>query len=911
MIMKVKKQEEQKQESEKDSGTYKERSINLFSFLPKYTYYILGIILITVIVVILISSKKEAALKDIVVDGSNILYIGDKQNLDIKFNGIEELKSIKYNYNLTDKNLLTIDEEKINNNKLELLLNPIELGKTTLYLQAGNNGKVLNKTLDLVICNKLSSDIFSENKMYMKTNLSNNLIIDVGFLNECQSDIKITSNNPDVIQVNQKSIKSIKSGEAMLIFSQADREFSLNVTVSDEIKLIESIDTDIKSINLEKGSSYAIPYEIKPLDSDNKYLLWESSDNSIITVSQKGVIKGVRNGTATISIKSVDGSNVEKKISVNVSNVETEVIKEKVENIKLKYSDFTINKEEIYKIEYELEPKEVKYKMITFYSEDESIATVDVSGTVKGIKKGETYIVTKVVNLDDSVTESKIKIIVTEPKKKYINVEKVTINGSYFLDYGETYKLDYTISPKNANIASISYKSSEPDNVYISNNGEITAKNAGSPKIYITVTNMDGSVVEADTRVLVSPSIKVYNNSVDNITSTTADFSTKITNEKNKKISEAGIYIWKENASMPSSPTYKTTNINLNIQDIKFTSKEINTILQPGTTYKYAFYVMSEGRKYISSSNSFTTLTISSLSFKRKYAAVAVGSTYTLPIKIEPANASINPEYKSSNTNIVTVDKNGIIKGIKTGEATVTAIYGDKKTTIIVRVVGAATKKSPATLYDLSEYNTISSWKQMKEKNINYAILRIGITSSINGTNTRVDSSFDKFVKGARENDIELGVYYYSKATSVSAAQNEAKFVLKILNSYPNGTFSLPIYIDYEQSGCPMDANGVKYINAFCDVIDQGGYYCGAYTFYYMYTNYNMASSVKSYWVPDWTCNAKYKDSVKNLGMWQFAAPDDSSCRNPSVYGVPWADSNYLYVDYATLIINSGLNNFK
>ena len=100
-------------------------------------------------------------------------------------------------------------------------------------------------------------------------------------------------------------------------------------------------------------------------------------------------------------------------------------------------------------------------------------------------------------------------------------------------------------------------------------------------------------------------------------------------------------------------------------------------------------------------------------------------------------------------------------------------------------------------------------------------------------------------------------------------------------------------------------------MGSFCKIIDAGGYYCGAYTFYYMYTNYKLDSTIKSYWVPDWTCSSSAKSSVSNLGMWQFAAPDSSSCRTASAYGIDFADNNYLYVNYSTQIINAGLNNFK
>ena len=187
----------------------------------------------------------------------------------------------------------------------------------------------------------------------------------------------------------------------------------------------------------------------------------------------------------------------------------------------------------------------------------------------------------------------------------------------------------------------------------------------------------------------------------------------------------------------------------------------------------------------------------------------------------------------------------------------------------------------------------------------------MGITSTFNGKDTRVDDSFDDYVKNARANNIEIGVYYYSKATSTANVQNEANFVLKTLNKYSNGTFALPVFIDYEEKSQPKNQTGANLITSFCDVIEKGGYYCGAYMSYSIFNDYSLGNSVKARWVPDWTCSGRYAASVKNLGMWQFAADTSESCLRPTVYGINFADSNYMYLDFASTIINSGLNKFK
>ena len=86
-----------------------------------------------------------------------------------------------------------------------------------------------------------------------------------------------------------------------------------------------------------------------------------------------------------------------------------------------------------------------------------------------------------------------------------------------------------------------------------------------------------------------------------------------------------------------------------------------------------------------------TTVKITSITLNNKSLSLAIGKTYVLKPTITPANATVKTvTWKSSNTKIVTVDKNGKVKAISKGTATITATAADgnkaKKTcTIIVR----------------------------------------------------------------------------------------------------------------------------------------------------------------------------------------------------------------------------------
>ena len=51
---------------------------------------------------------------------------------------------------------------------------------------------------------------------------------------------------------------------------------------------------------------------INPSNATNKSVVWTSSNSKIATVDQKGNVKGIKAGKATITVKTRDGNKVAK-----------------------------------------------------------------------------------------------------------------------------------------------------------------------------------------------------------------------------------------------------------------------------------------------------------------------------------------------------------------------------------------------------------------------------------------------------------------------------------------------------------------------------------------------------------------------------------------------------------------------
>ena len=96
----------------------------------------------------------------------------------------------------------------------------------------------------------------------------------------------------------------------------ADSYSVLNV-LKNQIPITE-ISLSQKTVTLLEGESMALIAVIAPADATNKTLNWSSSNKSVATVSEDGIISAKSEGTATITVKTTDGSNLSASCRITV-----------------------------------------------------------------------------------------------------------------------------------------------------------------------------------------------------------------------------------------------------------------------------------------------------------------------------------------------------------------------------------------------------------------------------------------------------------------------------------------------------------------------------------------------------------------------------------------------------------------
>ena len=126
------------------------------------------------------------------------------------------------------------------------------------------------------------------------------------------------STDTDVVTVTETGvIKAVGTGTATVKLTVGNVSTSCRITV---LQPVTSISLDRSSLSLDSADNYQLSAYIYPSTASNKNVVWESSDPSVATVDDNGMVTALKKGTAKITVKAMDGSNVSASCTVTVKN---------------------------------------------------------------------------------------------------------------------------------------------------------------------------------------------------------------------------------------------------------------------------------------------------------------------------------------------------------------------------------------------------------------------------------------------------------------------------------------------------------------------------------------------------------------------------------------------------------------
>lgn len=315
--------------------------------------------------------------------------------------------------------------------------------------------------------------------------------------------IKYTSTDESIAEIysqnGRKYVEFLKSGNVML---RANQEGNENYNEADRVSksvsvafLVTDITLNNSNLTLEEGESFQLTASVLPEEAQNKTIQWSSSNTSVATVDSNGFVTAIKQGSAVIYAKSTDGSNVSAQCSVKVIKL--------VEGISLNLTSASINIGQTIQLQASIVPDYADNQTIKWSSDNSSVASVDQSGNVTALSKGEATITAQTTDGSNLSATCRITVIKL--------VSSIVLSKSELsIEKGESATLSAKVAPADASNTAL-FWSSMNEAIATVDNGVVTAVSCGKTKIIVEAT--DGSGVYAECEVEVTE--------VDGITDTT------------------------------------------------------------------------------------------------------------------------------------------------------------------------------------------------------------------------------------------------------------------------------------------------------------------------------------------------------------------------------------------------------
>lgn len=517
--------------------------------------------------------------------------------------------------------------------------------------------------------------VLNQNEIGIKKGKGYQLVSTVLPENAENKQVVWESSDPKIVSVNSVTgyITGVKEGSATITVKTLINDISTDciVNVSGKNILVSKIVLNEKRISLAVGYTHSLTYQITPKNATENDLIFTSSDSSVATVNQSGVIQGLKEGNAIITVSSSNGLAKDTTyVSVYKKGASTVVDGEPI-------------KTDNYPKSLTVSPQSLNLKLggssqliasvlpeksnnqISWSSTNSRVATVDSNGLVSAVGMGSATIIARTIN---DITYN-VNVLVGNYSKE---LRSILVTTNYItLAVSNSKQLAVAFTPSDASNKNVFWTSSNPSVATVDKYGVVKAISPGST--IIKATSEDGGYTDTATIEVIN-----YNNIIEekSIAFDSSSYTVGIGSTKSL------IPI-----ITPSNATFKSVRFESSNPNIA-TVDENGVVrgLKEGTVSITA----TTNRNRLKATTTIIVKYINATSVKVNTTNVNLGKneTFTLVATVLPSDATNKKvSYSVSNSNIATIDANGIITGKNTGTATITITPSEgNPATVLVKV---------------------------------------------------------------------------------------------------------------------------------------------------------------------------------------------------------------------------------
>ena len=461
---------------------------------------------------------------------------------------------------------------------------------------------------------------------------------------------------------NDSDRNYINSDEKIKRLAQADvkgivEAYQLNKK-SENKKQLQSISMQQSEINIQmnSNSSYFMPLTYTPSNVSNKTVYWYTSNSSVATVSG-GNIYAKGEGEATITAISGNRQKIAKcKVIVSKPQVP-------LTGIRLKENNVTVELGKTGYIGAIYEPENASDKVLYWSSSNENVAKVN-EGVITAVGKG-----TATLTAISRAGGKTASCTVTVEDPNFVHINEITMKSEEVeLKTGETGWVGVTYNPSNATNKVLTWKSS---NEKVATVREGTIKAVGLGTATLTATSEDGGKT-ATCKVIVTDGkkhIESISLKTDSIEMKPGEGKTIYAEYNPSNVDDKTLY-WK-------SSNEKVVTVN----------EGYAKAIGEGTATVTA--TSRDGGKTASCKVTVTsgTVKLQSIQISSSTEILTKGEGKTIYVTYNPNNVTDKTLYWSSSNEKVATIKEGYVKAVGEGIATLTARSKDGNKTASCKVV--------------------------------------------------------------------------------------------------------------------------------------------------------------------------------------------------------------------------------
>ena len=215
-----------------------------------------------------------------------------------------------------------------------------------------------------------------------------------------------TSANERVATVDENGVVTgIDKGTATIRATAKDGSGKYATFSVQVLQQPQSVTLNESSIVVNVGSYKTLRASVLPEKTNNKKVVWSSSDTSVATVNQSGRVTPVAPGHCTITAACQDFPQIAASAAVEV--------RQPVTRIAFTQKEVNVNVGSTLQVYWEISPANATVTDVSFSTNKENIATVDAAGLITAHKRGECYIT--VAAADGSGKKARILVNVLQP----------------------------------------------------------------------------------------------------------------------------------------------------------------------------------------------------------------------------------------------------------------------------------------------------------------------------------------------------------------------------------------------------------------------------------------------------------------------------------------------------------------